>query len=154
MDNQLFRRKSLDHISSPEELHDYMRVPGPRVWMLLTAVLVLLAGFIAYAATAVMENTLPVRVQVRTAEDPDEDDGASRTETFFILPASRKDDVKAGMTVRIGSGEGKITRTGTADDGRTVCSVEPDGGSLPLPDGEYDAEVILERTTPLSFLWN
>ena len=51
MDNQLFRRKSLDHISSPEELHDYIRVPGPRVWMLLAAVLVLLAGFIAYAGT-------------------------------------------------------------------------------------------------------
>ena len=51
MGNQLFRQKSLDRISSPEELHDYMRVTSPRLWMILGAILVLLAGFIAYAST-------------------------------------------------------------------------------------------------------
>ena len=157
MDNQLFRRKSLDHISSPEELHDYIRVPGPRVWMLLAAVLVLLAGFIAYAGTAVMENTLPVRVRVETAEtagvDRDGNGAPRHTEIFFYLPASQKDAVKAGMAVRIGTDTGKVSQTGTSDDGRTVCTVEPDRGITPPPDGEYDAELILERTTPISFLW-
>lgn len=35
MENNLFRKKSLEHISSPEELHDYMRVTSPRLWMIL-----------------------------------------------------------------------------------------------------------------------
>ena len=73
---------------------------------------------------------------------------------FFYLPASQKDAVKAGMAVRIGTDTGKVSQTGTADDGRTVCTVEPDRGITPPPDGEYDAELILERTTPISFLWD
>ena len=64
MENPLFRKKSLDHISSPEELHDYMRVTSPRLWMILAAIIVLLAGFAVYASTATMENTMPIRVQV------------------------------------------------------------------------------------------
>ena len=31
MDNQIFRQKSLDQISSPEQLHDYLRVPNPTI---------------------------------------------------------------------------------------------------------------------------
>jgi hypothetical protein len=29
-----------------------------------------------------------------------------------------------------------------------------DNPSLSLRDGEYDAELVLESTTPISFLWN
>ena len=50
MDNGLFRKKSIDRISSPEELHDYMRVTSPRLWMILAAVVLLLVGFIVYAS--------------------------------------------------------------------------------------------------------
>ena len=64
MDKQLFRQKSLDHISSPEELHDYMRVTSPRLWMILTAIVLLLGGFIIYAATARMESTETIRLRV------------------------------------------------------------------------------------------
>ena len=46
----------METISSPEQLHDYMRVTSPRLWMLLGAIVVLLVGFIAYASTATMEN--------------------------------------------------------------------------------------------------
>jgi hypothetical protein len=46
MDNQLFRKKSIDRISSPEKLEDYMRVTSPRLWMLLSAIVILLVGFL------------------------------------------------------------------------------------------------------------
>ena len=58
MENQLFRKKSLESISSPEEMHDYMRVTTPRLWMLLTAIVVLVAGFIVYASMTTLENTI------------------------------------------------------------------------------------------------
>lgn len=48
MDKNLFRKKSLKRISSSEELHDYMRVNSPRLWMILTTIVVLLAGFIVF----------------------------------------------------------------------------------------------------------
>ena len=58
MQNQLFRQKSLEKIQSPEVMHDYMRVTSPRLWMILTAIVVLLGGFIAYASTTTMESTM------------------------------------------------------------------------------------------------
>ena len=54
MESGLFRQKSVERISSPEDLHEYMRVTSPRLWMILIAILVLLAGFILFASTATM----------------------------------------------------------------------------------------------------
>ena len=72
MQNGLFRQKSIERISSPEALHDYMRVTSPRLWMILAAVVLLLGGFIAYASTAKMENTMPIKVTVETYQKRDE----------------------------------------------------------------------------------
>lgn len=35
MSDQIFRKKSLDRISSPEQLNDYIRVANPGIWMIL-----------------------------------------------------------------------------------------------------------------------
>ena len=46
MGSTIFREKSLNKIASPEQMNDYIRVSSPSVWMVLTAVIVLLsAGF-------------------------------------------------------------------------------------------------------------
>ena len=37
--NQIFRRKSLDTISLPEQLTSYLRVTTPGIWAVLTAVI-------------------------------------------------------------------------------------------------------------------
>ena len=38
----IFRKETLDRISSPEQLSDYLHVTNPTVWLILTAVIVLL----------------------------------------------------------------------------------------------------------------
>ena len=48
MDNQIFRKKNIERVSSPEQLNDYVRVSNPGVWMVLTAVIVLLFGICAW----------------------------------------------------------------------------------------------------------
>ena len=50
MQGQLFRKKTLERISSPEQLQDYMRVTNPGTWMVLAAVIVLLVGLIVASA--------------------------------------------------------------------------------------------------------
>lgn len=40
----IFREKSLERISEPEQLHDYIRVTSPGIWLVLIAVVILLAG--------------------------------------------------------------------------------------------------------------
>ena len=44
MSQPIFRQKSMEKISSPEQMNDYIRVSNPSVWMILAAVIVLLAG--------------------------------------------------------------------------------------------------------------
>ena len=61
----------MERVSSPEQLHDYLRVTSPRLWMILGAIVIILAGFIVYASTATMENTMKVQLNVKklTYED-------------------------------------------------------------------------------------
>lgn len=44
----IFSRKSLDRINSPEELNDYVRVTTPSVWIVLTAIALLVAGILGW----------------------------------------------------------------------------------------------------------
>lgn len=50
MKNSIFRKKSMDRVSSPEQLNDYIRVTSPGVWLFLIALILLLTGFIIWAA--------------------------------------------------------------------------------------------------------
>ena len=153
MENQLFRKKSLATISSPEALHDYMRVTSPRLWMILGAIVILLAGFIVYASTVTMENTAPVQVELENYDV--EDDGAIRRGTIVSGSVSKQqtDLVAPGMKIRLGSEEGTVTLV-FSDEEDTKFLVEMEREYLNLPDGTYEAELVLESTTPISFLWN
>ena len=42
--SDLFRKKSMEKVTSPEQLNDYIRVSNPGVWTVLAAVVILLAG--------------------------------------------------------------------------------------------------------------
>ena len=156
MENGLFRKKSMERISSPEALHDYMRVTSPRLWMLLGAIAALLAGFIVYASTATLENTATIKVKIRQYELGENDAGETEYMTAIEahLPRSMKDQVDSGMTVRIGREETTIGYIGLGEDETLFLNIDPGRDYLPIPEGEYDAELVLESTTPISFLWN
>jgi len=156
MENGLFRKKSLERISSPEELHDYMRVTSPRLWMLLGAITALLVGFIVYASTATMENTMPIKVKVSQYELETDADGEVEYMTAIEahLPHTMKDQVDSNMMVRIGRIEAKIAYVGVGENETIFLNIDPGMDYVPLEEGEYDAELVLESTTPISFLWN
>lgn len=44
----IFRAKSLERISSPEDLNDYIRVANPGIWLILSGVVLLLIGTIVW----------------------------------------------------------------------------------------------------------
>ena len=46
--NGIFRQKSIDNVSSPEKLDNYIRVTTPSVWITLAAILVLLIGALVW----------------------------------------------------------------------------------------------------------
>jgi len=158
MENGLFRKKSMERISSPEELHDYMRVTSPRLWMILGAIVALLVGFIVYASTATMENIMPITVTLTQYEIPGEDTASGETEILTgmlaFLPHDKKDQVDLGMKIRLGKEEGYISWIGVQPNNEIVLEISTEKFYLPLPEGEYEAELVLESTTPISFLWN
>ena len=48
MNNGLFRKKSMNKVSSPEKLDEYIRVTTPSVWIALAAMVILLIGVIIW----------------------------------------------------------------------------------------------------------
>ena len=44
----LFSQKSLNRINGPEELYDYIRVTTPSVWIVLTAITLLVIGILGW----------------------------------------------------------------------------------------------------------
>ncbi len=53
----VFRKKSMDRVSSPEQLNDYIKVTTPSVWLVLIAVILLLAGMLAWSIFGTVEAT-------------------------------------------------------------------------------------------------
>lgn len=51
----VFRQKSMERVSSPEQLNDYIRVTSPSVWIVLIALVVLLLGMLAWSVLGRIE---------------------------------------------------------------------------------------------------
>lgn len=132
-DNKIFRKKALDRIASPEQLTDYLRVTNPGIWILLLVIILLLAGFFAWASIGKIETKTIAVAMVSEG-------------TAQILTAGNE-ELDFGMTVRIGKEEYTIEMTEKDESGTNI------GYALvPLSDGYYDAEVVLKTVTPISYL--
>ncbi len=137
MDNRLFRQSSIDRISSPEQLQDYMHVTSPGVWMVFGAVLVLLVGFLIASVFGRIESTVDMTVQVENGL------------AVFEAAGPDADELTEGMILRIKGIETRIETVHwvTSD---TVKAAAP----IDLPDGTYSAVVVTDVIAPISFLVN
>lgn len=148
MANSIFRQESIDQVNSQEMVKDYLRVTHPRLWMVITAVLVLLAGFFVYSSVAEQEITVPVRVNVSTFEMSEK----KLLEAVFDIKPGERSNYSTGMTVRFEGVTAEISYfIETADMTEVVATA--DGRKAQVPDGEYDAVVVIEASTPISELF-
>ncbi len=136
---QLFRKESTERISSPDQLRDYMRVTSPSVWMVLTAVIVLLAGLLFCASARNVETTVHVRASA---------EGGTVTVVSEELTADGE-QARSGMILRVAGEELPLEYVFRDGQGRMTATVEAD-----LPDGEYEAVLVTESVRPISFLLN
>ena len=95
MENKLFRQTSIDRISSPGQLQDYMRVTNPGVWIVLAAVIILLAGFLIASVFGKVESTIDVTVKIENGT------------ALFEAEGSDADVLGTGMEVRVKGTEAK-----------------------------------------------
>ena len=125
----------MNRISSPEDLTGYLRVTSPGMWIILAAVIVLLAGLFAWSAVGTLETTVDATaiVHSHTAQ--------------IVAPGQSADALQAGMPLRIASQEFVIASVDYDEYGRATAYAE-----VSLPDGSYDATVVVEQTRPIEFL--
>ena len=135
--NQLFRKASLESISSPEQLTDYMRVTNPSSLLVLGAVLILLLGAVTWFYTARTDTTAKGTALV------------SNGVVSVYVSGDDADSIKTGMTVRVHGYETEITEISEHDDGSVTAMAEAG-----IQDGLYDAEVVTGKLDPVSFLFN
>ncbi len=55
----IFRKKSLDNIATPDHLDDYINVSNPSVWIILAAIIVFLLGVFIWCFFGQLEGTTP-----------------------------------------------------------------------------------------------
>ena len=134
--NGLFREKSIERISSPEDLNDYVKIANPGVWMILLAIVVLLAGFAVWALNGELETTVPAVIVTQ--------DG--HTDCYISEQSASK--IGAGMVVRCGGEEYKVVGVSMqsldADDILSDYAMHVSG----FKEGEWMHAVILDKTTP------
>lgn len=133
--SNVFRKKTLDRISSPEQLTDYLRVTNPGIWLVLATVVLLLAGIFAWSTAGRLETLASGTAVVR--------DGTAE----IVLADSGS--VQSGMAVRLGGEEYLISTVEADDYGRAVA-----WAPVRLPDGKYDVQVVLESVHPIQFLFD
>lgn len=135
--NQLFRKASLDSITSPEQLTDYMRVTNPSLLLILGAVLVLLLGAVTWFYTARIETTVTGSAM------------ASNGTLSVYVSGDGAESIKKGMTVKVRGYEADITEIELHNDGSVTATAEAD-----IHDGLYDAEIVTGELDPISFIFD
>lgn len=158
MSSTIFREKSLEKISSPEQMNDYIRVSSPSVWMVLAAVIVLLAGVCVWGMFGHLDTAVQTggvctngRLTVFVGEEDHDKigenavisvDGVEYAVAEITNVPIRVDDQIDPYVVHLaGFTEGDWAYRLYAD--------------VPgLADGVYAASVITERVRPLDFVLN
>ena len=90
MANSIFRKTSLDRITDPEQLNDYIRVTNPGVWMIMCTVILLLTGVCVWGIFGRLDTTVTVGAVTEN------------NQTICYVKEADVEALEAGMEVKIG----------------------------------------------------
>lgn len=157
----IFRKESLDRISSPEEYDHYLQVTGAGVWMALGVTVVLLIGAFIWAVFGRLTTTVNVAV------------AANGESVVCMIPVEKMDSMKSldadEMVVSIADQKYVLKDTGRAPemisagtDPSILIAGELMEGSFvtvmdvdaELPEGIYVGKIQVEQVSPISFILN
>ena len=154
----IFRQKSIDKVSSPEQLDGYLKVTTPSVWLILIGIIVILVGTIVWATFGEIKSYTNVGCVV---------DGGNVT---CFVKEEEYEKIEVGMTIEIPSEKNEFTIISKENVGLNI----PDqydylqhligisstdyvfalSGLSNINDGYYSGRVITEKLSPLKFIFN
>ena len=132
----LYRKESLEQIQSPEQLNQYLRVTNPVVWILLSAVILLLAGLLVWGSVTYIDSVFTCAAEV--------EDGMM---TIRFDEEERAKSIEVGMRVTVGENSDEICSMGRDERG---FFAQAETG---LADGSYEAGVHYKQTQILRLLF-
>lgn len=94
MKNNVFRKKSLDRISSPEQLNSYIKVSNPSIWLILSALIIIIVSLFIWSISGNITTKVPANAIIKSSADtPD-------TLICYVLPENAG-NIKKNMDVNI-----------------------------------------------------
>lgn len=158
MKESIFRKKSLDRISSPEQLTDYIKVTNPGVWLLLGGIAVLLAGICVWGVFGRLDTV------VKTVAVSD------KGSVVCYVGEEKAEKLEKGMTFTVNGSEysvSEISAQPVAADSVLSDYALHVGGFSPedwiytvtatgngAEDGIYEAEIVIDSVSPKTFVIN
>lgn len=125
-------------IASPDQLNDYLRVTNPKIWMLLSAIALLIVGLLLWSSFTTIES-----YATGTARAV----GGELTVSFD--DAAKASKVKPGMEMKVGDVETEVLTVGTDENNAIVASAHAN-----IPDGSYNVRVGYATMQVISMLLN
>ena len=130
--------QSARRMSSPEQLNDYLKVTSPKIWVLLVAVVLLVAGLLLWSSFTTIESYATGTAQAV---------GGELVVTFDDPEKASK--VQPGMEMEVGDVETEVLAVGTNENGDLIASAHAH-----IPDGSDKVRVGYKTTQVISMLLN
>lgn len=150
--NSIFRKKSIDRVTAPEELDDYIKVTRPSIWIILCSIAMLLIGVTIWGVFGHLDTTLDVLAV---------SDGSR---AVIYVSEKNIENIEPGTQVEA---DGNILTTAAVSprpqqlddeylrhvaglsESDWVYTVELNGS---LPEGIYSAKAVIDSVKPISFV--
>lgn len=156
MNVNLFRKSSIDRVNSPEKLNEHIRVTNPSVWLILSAIVILLVGVIVWGIFGSIETNV---------ETCAISEGNS---VYCIVTKEQKEWIEEGMQITVEGKTGTVTKVQSSPkqldesmddlvlyltgfskgDFYYMVNIQIEG----LENGVFPAVIAVERIHPISFV--
>lgn len=157
--NELFRQKSLEKATNPENLDQYLTVTSPATWMIMLLLLVSLAGILCWSVFGKIHSYVNTAVLV------------SESEAVIYIKEDRINQIKAGQDIIINDmPSGEIESPGETPVAASKDTINEyimhladiyEGSwvyearvklSQDLAPGVYPASIVIEELSPIKFI--
>lgn len=138
MEQPVVKKQNKERVSSPEQLSDYLHVTTPAIWVVMIAVLLLLASLLVWSSVTALESFAEGEAKVR--------DGVL---TIRFEDEEKASFVEPGMNAKVGNFVIPVLSVGNDEEGNPIAIAKTD-----LPDGSYSASVGYRSTQIINMLFN
>ena len=157
MENEtIFRDKPMERVASVDQLNDYIKLSNPGLWFILAAIVIVLVGGCIFGIFGHVDSSVPcvaLSDGKRTVcwVKKEYADRFSDEMVVKVDGAEYPVSLHDASPVSVDSGtDAYVLFLGDMQPGEWIYEIDAKGT---LPDGSYEAQLVTERISPLSFLF-